>query len=232
MLIDTSRLPMNRIGPDDQLIPKQTALIIVDMINLFCDVPWLAQHEGDPARATWFTEELARAIPNIRRALAAFRAVGGLVVHVVNAKWTREGREVVPYQRGRDYDLFDTPKMSVIPPLAPISGEIMVRKVASSAFTGTGLEFMLHNAGIRNVVLCGQYGDGCVFYTLIQSREHGFSNFWMEDALLHASDVHRDLVTALVGSRLAKLASTASIIHALGGSPDMAATPPPELSQR
>ena len=174
----------------DQVLPSgETALVIIDMMNLFCDPGFLAK--GDPQREEWYASELGNVVPCIQGVLKRFRETQAMVVHVVNAKWTQDAREAVPYQRGRDYDLFDTHKMSVVEPLKPLSGEIMVRKVASSAFTGTGLDFLLNNAGIQNVVLCGQYGDACVFYTLIQSREFGFMSYYVEDALLCNIDSSR-----------------------------------------
>jgi nicotinamidase-related amidase len=106
--------------------------------------------------------------------------------------------------------------MSVIEPLKPVSGEITVHKVASSAFTGTGLGFLLNNAGIQNVVLCGQYGDACVFYTLIQSREFGFTNYYVEDALLFTDQASKGLFVSLVGSRWATLATAKEIERAIG----------------
>lgn len=213
MLIDTDKFVTKRLDPQEALPPDRTALVIIDMMNRFCDAKWLAG--GNEERARWFAAELKTIIPNLRRALEAFRASGGLVVHVVNAKWTPEGREVVPYQRGRDYDLFDTPAMSVIEPLTPRRGEIVIRKVASSAFTGTGLDFLLRNAGVENVVLSGQYGTACVFYALIQSREFGFKNLWLEDGILYGSEMHKPLFAALVGAHWARLASTEEVVRAL-----------------
>jgi nicotinamidase-related amidase len=208
-LVDISRLKTRRLAVDETLIPEKTALVMVDMMNRFCDPKWLSQ--GNPESERYFASELDTIIPKIKQALDAFRTAHAPIVHVVNAKWTQEGREVVPYQRGRDYDLFDTPAMSVISPLAPRRGEIVIRKVASSAFTGTGLEFLLRNAGVQNIVLSGQYGNACVFYTLIQSRELGFSNYWLDDGILYGTALHKELIEALVGAHWAKLVSAKEI---------------------
>ena len=213
-LIDTNSLTPKRISPGEVLTPSRSALIIVDMMNRFCDPEW--QSDNDPKRAAWLNVELRDAIPGIRKALDGFRKANGLVVHVVNARWTTDGREVVRYQRGRDYELFDSEAMSVIDELAPIPGEVIVRKVASSAFTGTGLDFLLNNAGIENVVLCGQWGNACVFYSLIQSREFGFNNYWLEDGILYSSETFKQLFPALVGSSWARLAVAEETQRALG----------------
>lgn len=217
-MIDLSVFRTKRLGERETLPPDKTALIIVDMMNRFCDPQWMSH--GSEERARWVAAELAVIIPNIRKVLDAFRKAGGLVVHVVNARWTKDGREVVKYQRGRDYDYFDSHAMSVIEELRPQRGEIVVRKVTSSAFTGTGLDFMLNNAGIENVVLSGQYGSACVFYTLIQSREFGFSNVWLEDGLLYGGgEPYKRVFQALVGTMWAKLASTPEVVRAISSLP-------------
>jgi len=198
---------------EDVLPPNKTALIIIDMMNLFCDPKWMSG--GNAQTEAWLIEEFATIIPNLQQALEAFRKAKGLVVHVVNAKWTLDGREVVPYQRGRDYDLFDTERMSVIDALRPRPGEIQIRKVASSAFTATGLDFMLRNAGIEHVVLGGQYGSACVFYTLIQSREFGFNNYWMDDAILYGGEHSRTVFRPMACAYWARLATTDQVVRAL-----------------
>ena len=184
------------------------------MMNRFCDPEWQSGH--DPKRAAWLKVELRGVIAGIRKALDGFRKANGLVIHVVNARWTADGREVVRYQRGRDYELFDSEAMSVIDELAPIPGEVILRKVASSAFTGAGLDFLLNNAGIENVVLCGQWGNACVFYSLIQSREYGFNDYWLEDGILYSSETYKQLFPALVGSSWARLGFAEEIQTALG----------------
>ncbi len=215
MLIDTAQFKTKSLDDEAVLPAEKTALVIVDMMRRFCDPAWLSGGNAESER--WFSSELKTVIPNLRSILDAFRASGGLVVHVVNAKWTAEAREAVPYQRGRDYDYFDSHAMSVVDDLAPQRDEIIVRKLTSSTFTGTGLDYMLNNAGIKNVVLTGQYGGACVFYSLIQSREYGFTNYWPSDAILHASALDQAMITPLVGTRWATLATSAQIVRAVTG---------------
>ena len=208
-----ARAERRRLADGEVLAKQETALIIVDMINLFCDPEWMSG--SNPHEKNRLQGEFSRIIPNLQRTLAAFRQTGALVVHAMNAKWTHAGRDVVAYQRGRDYDLFDSEKMSIIDALQPIPGEIQIRKVTSSAFTATGLDFLLNNAGIRNVVLSGQYGNACVFYSLIQSREFGFNNYWLEDAMLYGNESSRAVFEPMVGAQWARLTTTRNIIRAL-----------------
>ncbi len=212
-----------------ELNPDTTALVIVDMMNRFCDPAWLGRHD-DAAQVAWYRRELEGIIPRIRSVLESFRRRGALVVHVLLARWTPDAREVVPYQRGREYDAFDTQAMSVIPELAPATGEIVIRKVASSAFQATGLDFMLRNAGIRQVVITGQFGDACCFYTLIMSREAGFANIWVHDALLFSNEQMKQTINPLVAGRWAESLSAEELVRRLEPS-RAAAAPIPSLAR-
>ena len=217
MLIDTDSFVTQRIAEDEILEPEKTALIIIDMMNRFCNPVWLAQ--GNHQKAEWFARELDYVIPNVTDALHMFRAAGALVVHAVCARWTLDKRDAPLHMRERDYDLFDTPAMSVIDQLAPLPGELLVRKTTGSVFTGTGLEYLLHNAGIENLVLCGQYGSACVFYSLIQSRELNFKKrLWLEDCILYGNETSKHLFPALVGQHWAVLANREEVANALAPS--------------
>jgi len=67
-------------------------------------------------------------------------------------------------------------------------------------------------------VLCGQFGNGCVFYTLIESREYGYQNYWVEDAILYQGQPFQDLMPPLIGSRWARLATARQIAAGFGDS--------------
>ena len=214
MLIDTDDFVTQRIAEDEILEPEKTALIIIDMMNRFCNPTWLAQ--GNRQAEEWFAQELSYVIPNVTQALHMFREAGALIVHAVCARWTLDARDAPLHMRDRDYDLFDSPAMSVIDQLAPLPGELLVRKTTGSVFTGTGLEYLLHNAGIENLVLCGQYGSACVFYSLIQSREFGFKKrLWLEDCILYGNETSKHLFPALVGQHWAILANRDEVARVL-----------------
>lgn len=224
MLIDTNQFIVDRLSKDQSLPADRTAVIIIDMLNQFCDPQWWADDDmqfnlsepyGSNERVAYFTKELARIIPNIKTTLDAFRSAGALVVHVTMGKWTTDGREMVNYMRGRDYESFGSEPMSIIEPLKMRPGEILVRKSTSSAFTGTGLDFLLRNANIEHIVLCGQFGNGCVLYTMIQSREYGYHNYWVEDAILYQGQPFQEVMPPLIGSRWAKLTTADQVTRAL-----------------
>ena len=223
MLVDMNQFKISRLSDADRLPADQTALIIVDMINRFCDLDWWAKGstglkdaEGQHVRRAFFEKELAEIIPRIGVVLEVFRNSGGTVVHIETARHTTDGRDLVAYMHDRDYGLAGSKPMSVIEELAPIEGEIVIRKPASSSFTGTGLDFLLRNAGIKHVVLCGQFGDACVFYTLIQSREFGYRNAWVEDGVLYQSQGMKDIMPCLIGSRWADLVRADQLSGILG----------------
>ena len=153
-------------------------------MNRFCN-PVMAWHQGQPPK---FPSEIAReldyVIPNVTQALhrLSLDAPVMLVVHAVCARWTLDKRDAPLHMRERDYDLFDTPAIVGDRSVgAPARGTAGTQNDRVLIFTGTGLEYLLHNAGIENLVLCGQYGSACVFYSLIQSRELNFKKrLWLD----------------------------------------------------
>ena len=230
MLIDMDQFQMRRLAEDAALDPRGTALIIIDMMNLFCDPVWLAGGSEEGAR--YFAAELPRAASNIHELLQACRDTGALVAHVINGRWTPEGREVAPYQRAWEHGCFDTAPLTPIESLAPQPGEIIVRKVASCAFTATGLEYMLRNAGITNVIIAGQFGSACCLYSLIHSREAGFDSIWAEDAIVYASEQYKQALGPIIGASWATIGETPPLAEALrrsvrAGACGCSAPPPP-----
>ena len=81
MIIDTDEIVVKRMEPGAKLDASSSALVIIDMMNRFCDAKWLAN--GDEQKEQWFEDGLDQIIPNLQLVLEDFRACGGLVVHVV-----------------------------------------------------------------------------------------------------------------------------------------------------
>jgi hypothetical protein len=58
-----------------------------------------------------------------------------------------------------------------------------------------------------------------VFYSLIQSREYGFADYWVEDGILYGSQQMRDIFQSLVGALWARLATAEQIAQAIAAKP-------------
>ena len=68
----------------------------------------------------------------------------------------------------------DAPISQIVPELAPVAGEYIVRKTQPSAFFGTGLASWLVAKGADTVIVTGCTTSGCVRASVIDSMSHNF----------------------------------------------------------
>ncbi|HEY5973015.1 MAG TPA: isochorismatase family cysteine hydrolase [Pseudoxanthomonas sp.] len=142
----TSRPP--RVGNGAQ---AATALLIIDMINLF-------DFEGGISLA----REASRIAPRIARLKARFAAAGAPVIYVNDnfMDWRADFKELVavcshPANAGA--------KIAKV--LAPATGDYYILKPKHSAFLATPLSLLLAKLGVRRLVLTGLAADACVLIT-------------------------------------------------------------------
>lgn len=143
---------------------ERPALLIVDMQWDFVD----------PASPSTCAPLAVDRLPDIRRLLDASRAAGipvffsqGLVAPDLSdvglwKGWAhRTGHSQVEGTRGAE----------IVPELAPLPGEHVVRKRRPSAFFGTDLDTFLRGSRVDTLILAGSSMSGCVRATVVD----GFS---------------------------------------------------------
>ena len=78
-------------------------------------------------------------------------------------------------RRGRRYRILDE--------VAPIEGEVVLRKVAPSGFFGTPLAALLNDQRINTLVVAGESTSGCVRATVVDGRSYRFRMTVVEDCV-------------------------------------------------
>jgi biuret amidohydrolase len=142
------------------------ALVIIDMQRDFVEPGGFGETLGNDVSL------LQAIVPACQRALAAWRAAGGLVVH------TREAH--LP-------DLSDCPVAKrergnqIIPELAPLPGEWVIDKPGKGAFYATRLHDMLQAHGIRQLVYMGVTTEVCVQTSMREANDRGYDCLLLED---------------------------------------------------
>lgn len=105
------------------------------------------------------------ALPHIQRLLGEARALGVPVIHLTKLEdipsW-REGSTSMPGE-------FD-----ILPEVAPVPGEVVLRKAAPSGFWGTPLAALLNELRIDTVVVAGESTSGCIRATVVDAKSHRF----------------------------------------------------------
>ena len=170
--------------------PPTTALVIIDMQRDFVEPGGFGEALGNDVSL------LRKAIAPTKQVLDAARRRGLVVIH------TREGHRAdlsdLPLNkkvRGRlKTGIGDKGPMGrilvrgeyghdIIDELKPASGEPVVDKPGKGAFYATDLDAMLHNKGIRRLVVCGVTTEVCVNTTVREANDRGYDCLVLEDCV-------------------------------------------------
>ena len=168
--------------------PRSCALVIIDMQRDFVDPGGFGEALGNDVSL------LRKAIAPTKKVLAAARARRMLVVH------TREGHrpdltDLQPNKKARGRlknGIGDKGPMGrilvrgehghdIIDELKPAPGEPVIDKPGKGAFHATDLDSMLHNRGIRQLVVCGVTTEVCVNTTVREANDRGYDCLVLED---------------------------------------------------
>jgi nicotinamidase-related amidase len=202
---------------------ESTALLVIDMQRDHLNPEgWLALTGSDIA-------PLAAIVPAIAKVVAAMRRLGAMVIYTVEAHrpdlsdlpatklWRsrRLGRAIGDAGPLGRHLVVGEPGTSIVPELAPRSGEPVIAKPGKSGFISTDLDQILRRGGCRNLVISGVTTDGAVQCTLRDANDRGYECLLLADAT--ASDVpahHADQVhtLSLAGGHYGSIAGVSDLI--------------------
>ncbi|MGL5116888.1 MAG: cysteine hydrolase family protein [Beijerinckiaceae bacterium] len=171
------------------LPPDRTALIVIDMQRDFIEPGGFGDVLGNDVSL------LEAAIAPVARLLALFRARGWPVIH------TRESHrpdlsDCPPAKRARGKPglrIGDAGPMgrilvrgeagnAIVPPCAPIPGEIEIDKPGKGAFYKTNLQSILDRRGVSHLVFCGVTTEVCVQTSMREANDRGYECLVVEEA--------------------------------------------------
>lgn len=181
----------NAEEPEDIVLdPESTALLVIDIQNTYLEQP---SDDLEAARWKAFHERMhTKVIPATARLIEDSRQRGVEVIFARIACLKDDGRDRSLSQKkpGFNYLLLpkDRPDSQMVPELEPVGDEITVLKTTDSALTGTNLRLILHNMGIRDVVVAGIFTDQCVSSTVRSLADESFGVVVVEDACAAATD--------------------------------------------
>jgi nicotinamidase-related amidase len=166
---------------------ERPALLLIDLYRwVFGDAPRplleaVKTWPGSCGLAAW------EAVPHLQRLLALARELGMPVVHVTGLEdsgmlgWSeaahgegRRGPSTPERRRGR-YD--------IISEVAPVEGEVVLRKTMPSAFNGTPLLAHLNYLGIDTLVIGGESTSGCVRASVVDGCSYRFRMIVVEECV-------------------------------------------------
>ena len=181
----------NAPEPEDISLPtEQTVLLVIDIQNTYLETP------DDPAEherwKPFFKRMNETVIPNTAKLIADARDKGVEVIFARIACLKDDGRDRSLSQKKPGFNYLLLPKdradSQVVPELEPQGDEITVLKTTDSALTGTNLRLILHNMGIKSVVVAGIFTDQCVSSTVRSLADESFEVVAVEDCCAAATD--------------------------------------------
>jgi nicotinamidase-related amidase len=175
------------VAPRPNLVfdPANAALLVVDMLRYF----------AHPQGRTYLPAS-APIIPRIAAIIAAFRKNGGMVIYTQHCHQGEHdlgmlGKFFSDYIRAGEQDA------EIVPELAPEPGELVLPKTTYDGFLGTGLQSVLEDNGIRQVVITGVLTHMCCETTARSAFCRGFEVYMPVDATASNSEQHH--LGALMG---------------------------------
>jgi nicotinamidase-related amidase len=170
--------------------PRATALVMIDMQRDFVEPGGFGEALGNDVTP------LQAVIGPCRRMLDAARVREMLVIH------TREGHRAdltdcppTKIVRGRGEKRIGDrgpmgrilvrgePGHDIVPELAPGPGEVVVDKPGKGAFFATDFDHVLHNRGIRSLIVCGVTTEVCVNTTVREANDRGYECVVLADCV-------------------------------------------------
>ena len=181
--------------PEDiMLTPATTAVLVIDIQNTYLAEP---DDPTEAARWRFFLDRMRdTVIPNTVALTNQARRHGVEVLFARIACLTEDGRDRSLSQKKPGFNNLLLPKdrsdSQIVPDLAPNGDEITVLKTTDSALTGTNLRLILHNLGIRTVIVAGIFTDQCVSSTVRSLADESFEVLIVEDCCAAATQALHD----------------------------------------
>jgi nicotinamidase-related amidase len=179
-------------------MPATSALLIIDMINLF-------DFTGGRALAT-AAEAIAPSIARLRR---RFRAAGAPVVYVNDnfAHWHADFHALVAICSHPK-----SPGAGIAALLEPDGDDYFVLKPKHSAFLATPLTFLLASLGVRRLVVTGIAADACIVASAIDAHARDYEVEVVRDGVAaRTPELAADALSLLRRSGAAKIVAAARV---------------------
>ncbi len=177
--------------PEDIRLKKnETALLVIDIQNTYL------QPSPDPvvfARWQPFLDRMNNlVIPATARLIKHFRSERIDVIFARIACQKDDGRDRSLSQKKPGWNYLLLPKNSeesqIVPQLAPQGDEIVICKTTDSALTGSNLRLILHNMGIKNVIVTGIFTDQCISSSVRSLADESYNVIVVEDCCAAGTD--------------------------------------------
>lgn len=186
----------------------RTALVVIDMQKDFLYPGGYGDFLGNDVTL------LQRTIAPIQALLAAARRLEMTVIHTREGhlpdlsdcpptkltRWPEGNRIGDPGPMGRIL-IRGEEGHGIIDEVAPIDGEIVIDKPGKNAFYATGLDELLRERGIENLLITGVTTDVCCSATTIAANDSGFNALVLADCVASYSPERHAAVLEVIAAQ-------------------------------
>ncbi len=209
--------------PPPVVLPRgETALLVIDIQACYLPDSPPDDETELPEWERWrpFRQRMHETvIPNTQKLLSFFRAEQRDIFFARIACLNAQGRDRSLSQARPGFNNLLLPH--ALPPsqiyeaVAPLEHEIVVLKTTDSALTGTNLRLMLHNMGIKNVVVCGIFTDQCVSSTVRSLADESFNVVVAHDACAAATMELHNAELCIINNIYCQALATQEVLETL-----------------
>lgn len=217
---DKTNLQLREARPKIEI--KRPAILLVDLYR------WVFGDEPEPlneAIKSWPSScGLAawNSLPDIQRLLETGRDLGLPIVHTTGidpaesgiVRGTRERSsgdleldQAMEDRRRRQYDIVEA--------VAPIPGEVVIRKPAASAFWSTHLASHLYSKGVDSLIVAGESTSGCVRASVVEAKAFRFNVIVAEECVFDRHEAAHAMSLFDMNQKYARVMSTQEVIDSL-----------------
>jgi nicotinamidase-related amidase len=219
-LTERDRAVFARSGHGRQAgLGARLALLVVDVTFAFVGdrpEPILQSVERWPQSSG---EDGWRAVANIKELLAATRAAGVPIVYTtgsdgVGGTWG--------LKNSRRAELTQPDRHTIVPDIAPCTGDLVFHKEKPSAFFGTPLAAHLVRLGVDSLLVTGGTTSGCVRATVVDAFSYNYRVALVEECLFDRGEASHAMSLFDMEQKYADAISVADAIAAVGRAPGVA----------
>lgn len=195
---------------------EDTALLVVDMqyYDAAPDYGLVENCRKAGVDVSYYVDRLKLITKNIADLIAVCRENGVEVIYCTIESQTNSGRDRSYIHKCAGFHAAPGSKDgAIIEELAPLPGEILLRKTCSGVFNGTNIDQLLHNMGIRNLITVGVVTNQCVDTAVRDAADRGYSVTLLEDGCAAFHPTLHEATIEILRDLYCRMSDTASAIE-------------------
>ena len=174
-LTTRDRLVFKEAGYGKQFeLGKRPALLIIDVTYEFSGEKREPILEAIKKVKTACGEEAWDAVDNIQILLQEVRKHSIPIIYTVVDRGSKGGPYAKKNQRAKESATYSSKLYEIVTEVSPMNGEVVITKVAPSAFNGTNLLYQFISQGIDTLIFTGGMTSGCVRASVVDAFTYGF----------------------------------------------------------